>query len=40
MMDDETLTEQKAVSMIRQTECVDKQSSGLRSAARTENVPQ
>ena len=25
MMDEETLTEQKAVSMIRQAECVDKQ---------------
>ena len=38
MMDEETLTEQKAVSMIRQAECIDKQSSDLRSAARTENV--
>ena len=38
MMDEETLTEQKAVSMIRQAECVDKQSSELRSASRTENV--
>ena len=38
MMDEETLTEQKAVSMIRQAECVDNQSSELRSAARTENV--
>ena len=38
MMDEETLTEQKAVSMIRQAECVDKQSSELRSAGRTENV--
>ena len=38
MMDEETLTEQKAVSMIRQAECVDKQSSELRSAARTGNV--
>ena len=37
MMDEETLTEQKAVSMIRQAECVDKQSSELRSASRTEN---
>ena len=27
MMDEETLTEQNAVSMIRQAECVDKQSS-------------
>ena len=38
MMDEETLTEQKAVSMIRQAECVDKQSSELRSASRTENI--
>ena len=38
MMDEETLTEQKAASMIRQAECVAKQSSELRSAARTENV--
>ena len=38
MMDEETLTEQKAVSMIRQAECVDKQSSELRYASRTENV--
>ena len=37
MMDEETLTEQKAVSMIRQAECVDKESSELRSAARPEN---
>ena len=38
MMDDETLTKQKAVSVIRQAECFDKQSSELRSALRTENV--
>ena len=38
MMDEETLTEQKAVSMIRQAECVDIQSSELRAASRTENV--
>ena len=37
-MNKETLTEQNAVSMIRQAECVDKQSSELISAARTENV--
>ena len=38
MMDEETLTKQKAVSVIRQAECFDKQSSELRSASRTENV--
>ena len=38
MMDEETLTEQTAVSMIRQAACVDKQSSELRAASRTENV--
>ena len=38
MMDEETLTEQKAVSMIRQAECVDIQSSELRAASLTENV--
>ena len=38
MMDEETLTEQTAVSMSRQEECVDKQSSELRAASRTENV--
>ena len=38
MMDEETLTEQKAVSMIRQAECVDIQSSELRAASRTENA--
>ena len=38
MMDEETLTEQKAVSMIRQAECVDKESSELRSASRTDNI--
>ena len=35
-MDDDTLTEQKA--MIRQSDCVDKQSTELRMTGRSENV--
>ena len=38
MLEEHTLTEQKAVSMIRQSDCVNKQSTALRMAGRSENV--